>query len=67
MKCPCLKCPDRAESCHAHCERYAAFRQECDARILERKKRSIVSTTGQRYIEKLNILRDKYGHGGGKR
>lgn len=25
---PCLNCPDRHESCHSHCEKYAEYKAE---------------------------------------
>ena len=38
LKPPCLSCSDRAEGCHAICERYKAFRAEWDSRRDRRKK-----------------------------
>lgn len=37
MRAPCLGCGDRRLGCHARCERYKAFRAECDA-IREKRK-----------------------------
>lgn len=34
---PCKDCPDRETGCHGKCEKYAAFRAECDAQAEERK------------------------------
>ena len=37
---PCKDCPDRTADCHCagKCEKYAAFRAECDAVAQERKR-----------------------------
>ena len=33
---PCRDCPDRTAECHADCERYLAYRAECDRMRRER-------------------------------
>ena len=35
---PCFNCSFRHAKCHAVCEVYAKFRNECDERIMERAR-----------------------------
>ena len=38
---PCTKdCPDRTESCHGTCERYAAYAKWCEEEREKRQKRA---------------------------
>lgn len=37
MTAPCYKCPDREVGCHGKCEKYLAFRAECESRYQLRK------------------------------
>ena len=37
MRAPCLGCGDRRLGCHARCERYQAFRAECE-QIREKRR-----------------------------
>lgn len=38
MTAPCLNCPDRKVGCRIDCERYAAFREQLDAKKREMDK-----------------------------
>lgn len=40
---PCMGCPDRTATCHGSCERYAAFRAQCEELYRQRRLRREVS------------------------
>lgn len=37
MRAPCHKCTDRCLGCHDRCDRYQAFRAECESKYQLRK------------------------------
>ena len=63
MTCPCRECEERTETCHAECEKYLAFRAECEQRRKERDKNANVRDYfGQRKVKTARIFKRRiYG------
>lgn len=57
MDAPCKDCPDRVVGCHSSCEKYKAFREECDRNREQRKFQAIGRTLDNKYY--LDRLKNK--------
>lgn len=63
MNNPCVKdCPDRSATCHAECEKYAAFAAWCEEEREKRAKRNALKSAGPGLKRALRIraLRQRY-------
>ena len=59
MKAPCKECKERNEGCHSRCEKYTAFRKECDEEIKRRALRQEQSYVGWLKYKKAKVRIEK--------
>ena len=57
MKPPCKDCADRTQGCHCVCEKYKAYRAECDAAM---EKRNAEKAQESIYIEHVRNARKRF-------
>ena len=58
MTCPCRVCEERTETCHAECEKYLAFRENCERLRKERGRYANVRDYfGQRKVKTARVFK----------
>ena len=53
MKCPCYNCVERSTNCHARCEKYIAFVNEC--RRIRKARREMHITASSPWHRRFNL------------